>query len=120
MTILGILVAFVAFMAIIWSVYALDDYAVARFGYAPFAMPNVLFMLIPHGLLLMVIRDGGEQPQVLATLAGAAMLGMFLLIRAKTKGWVALIAAPMLLFGAPVLVFSVLFRGLVRADGDGS
>ena len=116
-TLLWILGAFLAFTAVIWSVHALDDYAAARFGYAPFSMPNVLFMLIPNGLLLMAIQDGGEQTQVLVTLAGAAMLGMLLLIRAKTNAWVALVAAPMLLFGAPVLVFSVLFRGLARGGG---
>lgn len=120
MTLLWILTAFLAFMAIIWSVHALDDYAVARYGYEPFAMPNVLIMLIPNGLLLMAIPDDGGQTQVLLTLAGAAMFGMLLLIRAKTNGWVALVAAPVLLFGAPVLVFSVLFRGLARVGGDGS
>lgn len=117
MTLLWILAAFLVFMAIIRSVHALDDYAAACFGYAPFAMPNVLFMLIPNGLLLLAIRDGGEQTQIFVILAGAAMLGMLLLIRAKTNGWVALFAAPILLCCAPVLVFSVLFRGLARADG---
>ena len=116
-TLLWILVAFLAFMAIIWSVYALDDYAAARFGYAPFAMPNVLFMLIPNGLLLLAIGYGGEQAHIFVVLAGAVALGMFLLIRAKTNGWVALFVAPMLLCCAPVLVFSVLFRGLARAGG---
>lgn len=119
MNLLWTLAAFLAFMAIIWSVHAVDDYAAARYGYAPFAMPNLLFMLIPNGLLLMTVRDGGEQPPVLMTLAGAALLGMLLLIRAKTNGWIALFAAPLLLAGAPVLMFSVLFRGLARADSGG-
>jgi hypothetical protein len=117
-TLLWILAAFVAFMAVIRGVHAVDDYASNRYGYAPFAMPNVLFMLIPNGLLLLSIRDGGEQTQMLVTLAGAVMLGMLLLIRAKTSGWVALFAATLLLCCAPVLVFSVLFRGLARANGD--
>jgi hypothetical protein len=117
---LWILGAFVVFMAVVWSVHVVDDYAAARYGYAPFALPNVLFMLIPNGLLLFAVRQGGEQTQVLVTLAGAALLGILLLIRAKTNGWIALFAAPLLLLCAPVLVFSVLFRGMARtASGDG-
>jgi hypothetical protein len=116
-TLLWFLGAFVVFMAAIWSVHAVDEYAAARYGYAPFAMPNVLFMLIPNGLLLVAVRQGGEQTQVLVTLAGAALLGMLLLIRSRTSGWIALFAAPMLLAWAPVLVFTVLFRGMARTDG---
>lgn len=121
MTLLSILAAFLAFMAIIWSVHALDDYAVARYGYAPFAMSNLLFMSIPSGLLLLIVREGdlGMQTRVLATLVGAAMLGIFLLIKARTSGWIALFVAPMLLVFSPVLVFSALFRSLARADGNG-
>ena len=115
MTLVWILLAFLGFSAIIWSVHAVDEYASARYGYTPFAMPNLLFMSIPSGLLLITIRDGGEQAQLLVTLAGAAMLGMLLLVRARTSGWIALFAAPMMLFCAPVLLFSVLFRGLARA-----
>jgi hypothetical protein len=120
-TLLWILAAFLAFMAIIWSVHALDDYAIARYGYAPFAMPNLLFMSIPSGLLLLTILNGdsGMQTQVLVTLAGAAMLGIFLLIKARTNGWIALFVAPMLLVFSPVLALSVLFRSLARADGNG-
>jgi hypothetical protein len=45
------------------------------------------------------------------------MLGMFLLVRSRANGWIALFAASMLLLGAPVLVFSVLFRGMARPGG---
>jgi hypothetical protein len=120
-TLLWIVGAFLLFMAVILSVHAVDAHAEARYGYAPFAIPNVLFMLIPNGLLLLAVRAGGEQTQVLVTLAGAALLGMLLLIRVKTNGWIALFAAPMLLLCAPVLVLSVLFRSLARPGdhGDG-
>jgi hypothetical protein len=120
-TLLWTLAAFLAFMAIVWSVHALDDYAMARYGYAPFAMSNLLFMSIPSGLLLLVVREGGAgmQTRVLVTLVGAAMLGIFLLVKARTNGWIALFVAPMLLVFSPVLVFSVLFRSLARADGNG-
>ena len=115
MTLVWILLAFLGFSVIIWSAHAVDEYASARYGYAPFAMPNLLFMSIPSGLLLLAIRDGGEQTQLLVTLAGAAMLGMLLLVRARTSGWIALYASPMMLLCAPVLLFSVLFRSLARA-----
>ena len=117
---LWILAAFLAFMAVIWSVHAVDDYAAVRYGYAPFALPNVLFMLIPNGLLLLVVREAGagEQARLLVILAATALLGMLLLIRSRTNGWVALFAAPMMLFFSPVLVFSVLFRVLSRLNGS--
>lgn len=116
-----ILGAFLVFMAFIRSVHALDDYASARYSYAPLAMPNVLFMLIPNGLLVFTIRDSGEQPLLLVALAGVATLGIFLLVRSRTNLWIALIAAPLLLLCAPVLVFTVLFRRLAQVgDSDRS
>lgn len=117
MTLSWLLGAFLIFMVIVWSVHAVDDYASAHYGYAPFALPNVLFMLLPNALLLFAIRDGGEQTQVLVTLAGAGMLGMLLLVRSRTNGWIALFAAPMMLLCAPMLVFSLFFRGFARAGG---
>ena len=111
MTLVWLLGAFLLFAAIIWSVHATDAYASARFGYAPFALPNVLFMLIPNALLLLTFRESGDQTQVLVTLAGLAMLGMLLLVRSRTNGWIALFAAPLMLLCAPMLVFSIFFRG---------
>ena len=118
---LWILGAFVAFVAFIWSVHTIDDYALIRYGYAPFAMPNVLFMLIPNSLLLFSIRNGSEQGQLLVVLAGTEMLGMLLLVRSRTNLWIALFASLALAVGAPLLFFSVLFRGMAQAaqsDGD--
>lgn len=108
---------FVFFMGLIRSVHALDDYALARFGYAPFALPNVLFMLIPNALLLLIVEGDLGYTAVPATLAGAATLGMLLLVKRRTNAWIALFAAPPLLLAAPVLVFAVLFRGLAQAGG---
>ena len=115
---ISILVAFLAFMVAVWGVHATDDYALARYGYAPFAMPNVLFMLIPNAMLLVAIGGGGTETQLLVTLAGLTMLAMLLLVRSRTNGWIALFAAPLMLFCAPVLVFSVFFRGLARGGGS--
>jgi hypothetical protein len=116
MTLIWMLGAFLLFIAAMWSVHMVDDYAMAHYGYAPFAIPNVLFTLVLHGLLLFVIRDGGEQTRLLVTLTGAATLGMFLLVRSRTSGWIALFTVPILLFCAPLLVFSVFFRHLSRID----
>jgi hypothetical protein len=122
MTLLWIFAAFVAFTLIIRSVHAVDDYALDRYGYAPFALPNVLFMLIPNGLLLFVVHEAGagDHTRMLVTLAAAALLGMFVLIRSRANGWVAIFAAAMLLVCAPVLVFSVLFRSLSRSNSSES
>ena len=37
---------------LIWSVYALNQHAAARFGYEPFSLPNAAFMLVANLLLL--------------------------------------------------------------------
>ena len=42
--------AFLGFMALLGGVRALDRFAAQRFGYRPFAPPNLAFMLLPHGV----------------------------------------------------------------------
>jgi len=118
MTILLVVVGFVFFMGLIWSVHAVDAFGQARYGYAPFALPNALFMLIPHGLVLMTVQGGGHR-ELLATLAGLGMLGLLLIVKQRTNGWLALYAAPIMLLAAPVVVFTVLFRGIAQ-DGAGT
>jgi len=118
MTGLSIGLGFLVFLALIWSIHAADAYALARFGYAPFALPNALFMLIPHGLLILSVQ-GDWQRELLATLAGAGMLGMLLVIRSRTSGWLALYAAPILLLAAPLVALTVLFRGLAHGSAEG-
>jgi hypothetical protein len=117
MTVLLVAGGFVLFMGLIWSVHAVDRYALARFGYAPFAPANALFMLIPHGLLIMAVQGSGPR-ELLATLAGAGMLVVLLLVRQRTSGWLALYAAPVLLLAAPVVLFTVLFRRLAQAGDE--
>ncbi len=116
MTALLIAAGFLTFMGLIWCIHAADGYALARFGYAPFALPNALFMLIPHGLLLLAVQGNGHR-ELLAGLAGAGLLGLLLLVRSRTNGWLALFAAPVLLLGAPVVALAVLFRGFAQG-GD--
>lgn len=117
MTILFIAAGFIVFMGLVWSVHAVDAYSLEHFGYAPFVLPNTLFMLIPHGLLLLASQGSGYR-DLLVTLAGAGMLGVLLIIKARTTGWLALYAAPVLLVAAPVVVFTVLFRELAQGGGN--
>ena len=51
-TLLALGGAFLAFMALIGTVHAVDAWSLRRFGYAPFALVNVLLMLLPSGALL--------------------------------------------------------------------
>lgn len=119
MTWLFVGLAFLVFMGLVWSVHALDDVALARYGYAPFGMPNVLFMLVPHGLVLYAVQQGGEGMEIPVTLAAAGLLAMLLIVKMRTNGWIALYAAPAMLLAAPVIFFSVLFRSLARS-GSGA
>jgi hypothetical protein len=118
MSLLPLAGAFLLFVGLIWSVHRLDVYALARYGYAPFALTNLLFMLIPHGLLILAI-EGFEPRELYVTLAGAGTLAVLLLVRARTNGWIALLAAPLQLAAAPVLIFSALFRRLA-GEAEGS
>ena len=101
----------------------------------PFALVNVLLMLLPSGALLtgLTILGGAEpggpdvgassldplalvlDPLWLCGLAACAGGAMAWLVGRRTNAWVALFAAPLLLIGAPVLVFSVLFRTFAAA-----
>lgn len=116
MTWLAVGLAFVAFTGAIWSAHASNRYASARYGYAPFSLPNALFMLIPHGLLLYALANGGTGSEIAVTLAGAGLLALFLIVRRRTSGWIGLYAATLLLVGASVLAFSLFFAGLASAD----
>lgn len=134
-TLLALGAGFLAFMALIGAVHAVDSWSLRRFGYAPFALVNVLVMLLPSGALLAGLGilagvwpgasalggpdlDGLAQvvdPLWLCALAVGAGTAMAWLIWRRTSVWVALFAGPLLLFGAPVLVFSILFRTLAAA-----
>lgn len=130
---LGLIGAFLAFMAAMGAVYALDDLAARRYGYRPFAPPNLAFMLIPHGVLLawLVAQAPGAADGALAGLPMAVVWGgtglgvlavgfMGLVVVARTRVWIAVAATAAMLAGASVLLLSVLFRDFARApSGDG-
>jgi hypothetical protein len=118
MTLLALAAAFLLFVSLIWSVHRLDAHCLARYGYAPFALPNLVFSLIPHALLVTAVQ-GVEPRELFATLAGAGMLAVLLVIRWRTSGWIALFAAPLQLLAAPVLLFSALFRRLAASTDAG-
>lgn len=131
MTLLALIGGFLLFMATIGAAHALDRYGERRYGYLPFALPNLAFMLIPHGLLSVLLVQANGVPAapgvevfsgpgfwVSALAAAGASLGMFVIVRARTGGWLALVATVAMLFAASVLLFSVLFRAI--AGGRGS
>jgi hypothetical protein len=123
-TLLALAAGFLAFMALIGAVHALDRWSLGRFGYAPFALVNALAMLVPSGALLIGLAalrgadpagvTGFVAPALLVGLGLSGGLAMAWLIARRTNPWVALIAAPLMLVAAPVLVFSVLFRGMAE------
>jgi hypothetical protein len=126
-TLLGLAAGFLVFMALIGAVHAVDRCALDRYGYAPFALVNVLALLIPSGVFLAGLAmlggadlgalEAAADPVMLLGLAACAGLAMAWLIGRRTNAWVALLAAPLLLVGAPVLIFSVLFR-VIAATGQ--
>jgi len=116
MTWLALGLAFVAFMGAIGSAHAVNRHAVARYGYAPFSLPNALFMLVPHGLLVYAVASGGTGSELAVTLAGAGLLALFLIVRRRTNGWLGLYTATLLLIAASVLAVSLFFTGLAGSD----
>lgn len=116
-TLIVLAFAFLVFMAMLRAVHWVDDQAFAEHGYRPFALPNVAFMLIPHGLLLAGGMGLGADP-----LAGGAHIWVGLGLVVATccfLGWIvnsrtgpvtALFTTLALLFGASVIFFTVLVR----------
>jgi hypothetical protein len=129
---LGLIGAFLAFMAAIGAVYALDDLAARRYGYRPFAPPNLAFMLIPHGILLAwlaALAPSAAQTALaelpVALLWGGTVLGllavgfMALVLSVRTRPWIAALATCAMLAAASVLLFSFVFRDFARTPSGG-
>jgi hypothetical protein len=121
-----------AFMALIWSMLAVNARVTATHGYAPFALPNAALLLIAHLLFLSALSDGvrawtgalvaGDPVATVKTaLASLIVVGMLLLLVLRS-GMVAGAYATLLMTGlAPVVLFSLLFWQLARggsAAGD--
>jgi hypothetical protein len=115
---------FLLFLLFLGGAHALDRHAAGRFGYRPLALPNLAFMLIPHGALAVWALGpsqlaGGALPLALAWVLGllgcAALILMLVVLYRRTSPVVALAAAGMMLIGAPVLLLSMLFRDLAES-----
>jgi len=133
MTLGWIVGAFAVFMALIWSVYALNRLSLARYRSEPFSPPNAALMLVVNLLLLSSLSGGNAQTDAalqlqvfahdfatLIKLAIAVLLSLwlFVVIARRTSLWVALFAVPLMAVGAIAILPSLLFRYLALADSD--
>ncbi|MGB5733226.1 MAG: hypothetical protein WBM40_02130 [Thiohalocapsa sp.] len=139
MTAIWLVLAFALFMAVIWSVYALNRVCVRRTGSEPFSLPNAALMLVVNLLLLSALSaaaDGqGGFAQIAATatatqtgtlvkliVAGALALWLFTVIARRNGVWIALYAVPLMAVAAIAILPSLVFRYLALAaeEQDGS
>jgi predicted branched-subunit amino acid permease len=116
---LGLVAGFLLFMGLIGLAHALDRHAAERFGYRPFALPNLAFMLLPQGAVAATaaasaqgISPGPVLAWVPFVFAGAALVFMLTILWRRTSPWIAVAATGLMAVGAPVLLLSVLFRDL--------
>ncbi len=122
---------FLLFMALIGSAHTLDRYCAGRYGYRPFALPNLTFMLIPHGLLLTAVASLGKAADplpgiavppgaswVLAGLGIGVLVFMLITLTRRTSAWIGVAAAVLMTGAASVLLFSVFFRELSETPPD--
>jgi hypothetical protein len=137
MSLLWLVLAFLGFMALIGTVYALNRRAMMRYGTEPFSLPNAALMLLVNLLLLSALADaaGSADPSAasiaIASLfrapalfkllgAVALTLGMFWMIARRTSLWTACYAVPLMAVGAVVILPSLVFRYLATAPGSGN
>lgn len=125
-----LVVGFLGFMIAISAVNAMDRHAESRWGYRPFAVPNLAFMLIPHGIAIAAItgligRTDSEArlPAPIlwlgVVLGLAAVAAMLWIIRRRANTPVAVVATLVMIAAASVLIPSMLFRALADAQpGD--
>ena len=121
---LMLILGFFLFMAVIGVAHAMDRHAEERYGYRPFALPNLALMLIPHGILVAWAVGWGQDARpslspglvwALGALAVAALVFLLAVLQRRTSLGIALAGAGLMLVAAPVLVLSMLFRNLTDA-----
>jgi len=129
---LGLMLAFALFMAVIWSVYALNRVCVRRTGSEPFSLPNAALMLIVNLLLLSALsattdgetgwaRIGAGQDfgaLVKLTVAVGLALWLFTIVARRNGVLIALYAVPLMAVGAIAILPSLVFRYLALAGDD--
>ncbi len=124
--VLWLLLAFGVFMAIIWSVYAVNRATVRRYGYEPFSLPNAALMLIANLLLLSVLAPAEDMPSAhgalrnQAMLGGAAVLalGVLAIVARRSNLRYALYAVALMSVGAFAVLPSLVFMRIATAPSD--
>jgi hypothetical protein len=119
---LWLLGGFLLFMGLIGLAHALDRHAAARYGYRPLALPNLAFMLIPHGIL--AAWAGGYAPTpglrwALGGLGAWALIFMLVVLTRRTSAWIALVAVGVMTIAAPLLLLSMVFRAVAEGPRVG-
>jgi hypothetical protein len=116
---LGLFGGFLLFIGLIGLADALDRHAAERYGYRPFALPNLAFMLLPQGVLAATaaasaqgITPGPVLAWVPFVFAGAALSFMLTVLWRRTSARIAVAATGLMAVGAPILLLSMLFREL--------
>lgn len=117
-------IGFSVFMGLVWSVHRLNRLGAERFGYEPFAPPNVALMCVPSLLLYSALEGlpsmGGvpdaADPAALVKLGICALflLAMLGLLAWRNNLWIALYAASVMVLAAPVVLLIVLYQRLAR------
>lgn len=109
---------FLLFVGLIGGAHALDRHAGDRYGYRPFALPNLAFMLLPHGVLAALAAGLMPAPGlgwVLGALGVGALSFMLVVLHRRTNVVIASAATGLMLIAAPILLLSMLFRDLADA-----
>ncbi len=125
MGVFWLLLAFGVFMALIWSVYAVNRAAARRFGYEPFSLPNAALMLVANLLILSALApDADVQPadmllrsQMMLGAAALLALGLFAVIARRASPWYALYAVALMSVAAIAIFPSLLFMRFAAGSG---
>jgi hypothetical protein len=128
---LWLLAGFAVFMALMWSVYAVNRAVALRQGYEPFSLPNAALMLVVNLLLLSALTpeaphaaaDGtGASLARVVKLTAAALLasGMLVLLARRVGLWVGLYATALMSVGAIAVLPSLIFMRLAATSATTS
>ena len=125
LSVLWLVLAFGVFMALIWSIYAVNRAAVRRFRYEPFSLPNAALMLVANLLLLSALAPAADLPpadvllrsQVMLAAAALLALGLFAVIARRANPWYALYAVALMSVAAIAIFPSLLFMRFAARSG---
>lgn len=130
LSVLWLLLAFGLFMALIWSVHAVNRVAVRRYGYEPFSLPNAALMLVANLLLLSALAPGGDggsasadaglRSQVMLGAVAVLAAGLLVVIARRTSLRLGLYAVALMTVGAIAVFPSLVFMRFAAAAGGGA